>query len=758
MSTVRYTPHQQKVITHTGRHAVVSAVAGSGKTQTLVARLNYLTRSVSLDRLAVVMFNREAAASFRRRYQAAAQGSIPEIRTFNSMGHKITNRLVQLGHLPAATISDKDFQRTKLAKQALFSAFQSQFGGDSEPDRELIDDFVAFIAHVKADTLGSEETFRRGRYQAAAIVFPEAFERYEAMRRDHKLRFFEDQLYDPVQCFLRHPETKQLVTNRIDHLIVDEAQDMNGIQIELMKVLAGTRAAVMIVGDEDQAIYEWRGAKPDYITHGFEQDFPGATRYTLPHTFRFGHCLSLAASQLVSHNQNRVPKVSLSAPGTPRTIIRTIALPPKSPLFGTHIRALIDEGLSPAAIAVLVRTYSIAFSLELELHQLGIPYFVYGRPPLLKIPEVTALVAVLQLSVGSWRRLPEADSLFMFQSLLLVPSLYLTKDKIERVSSQAIRNPNEISSILRALIVPGMPQRTADQIADRADLLEIIATTIEPDEAPVKVIDLYLSGTKFEESLRSQASTPEQAEERLQNVQAVRQAAANFAGNVSEFLEMLDPLFDSRAAKPPDEDHVWIGSIHRSKGEQWPVVFVPGLVDGYFPRSSMMREDIEAERRLCYVAITRAVEQLYLVHPNDPTFRESVRTIDPAIEQSGPVSPFLWEMQLAISQHTATALETGRFTSYALVDPTIPNAYLRVFAPSQAWAYTQYEQSTERANSSRVPSKRDSAFSVGSRVMHSKFGPGRIVEMFGDDVAKIAFDIGPSRTISLKLGLVTPLK
>src|SRR5690606_38901223 len=144
----------------------------------------------------------------------------------------------------------------------------------------------------------------------------QAFHLFEKERARLKLRFFEDQLYDPVKLMLKNPETQRYVADKVDHLIVDEAQDMNGIQIALLRILAGTRAAVMLVGDEDQAIYDWRGSKPDYLTRGFEKDFNKAVRYTLPHTFRFGHILSLAASQVITRNANRNPKISISHDGT----------------------------------------------------------------------------------------------------------------------------------------------------------------------------------------------------------------------------------------------------------------------------------------------------------------------------------------------------------------------------------------------------------------------------------------------------------
>ncbi|WP_284215158.1 UvrD-helicase domain-containing protein, partial [Pseudomonas aeruginosa] len=165
---------------------------------------------------------------------------------------------------------------------------------------------------VKSSTHSPEEVFETRQYGPITQGYVEAFRLYEEHRAQLKVRFFEDQLYDPVKLMLRQPATQRYVQNRVDHLIVDEAQDMNGIQIALLKILAGDRAKVMLVGDEDQAIYDWRGAEPDYLIRGFEQDFPEATRYTLPHTFRFGHMLSIAASQVISCNTNRNPKISIS--------------------------------------------------------------------------------------------------------------------------------------------------------------------------------------------------------------------------------------------------------------------------------------------------------------------------------------------------------------------------------------------------------------------------------------------------------------
>lgn len=240
------------------------------------------------------------------------------------------------------------------------------------PDKELIEGFQNYLLLVKADTKTPEEVFEQGKYGQVAKGYPEAFRLYERERGKKKIRFFEDQIYDPVKMMLRNVEAQQYVADKVDHLIVDEAQDMNGIQIELLRILAGKRAKVMLVGDEDQCIYDWRGSKPDYLTRGFEKDFNGATRYTLPHTFRFGHKLSLAASQLITRNANRNPKISISSDDTPRTRIQCLGLDHGVNGLGDTIKEVLEGGVKPDEVAVLVRAYNMTIALELELHQHGI--------------------------------------------------------------------------------------------------------------------------------------------------------------------------------------------------------------------------------------------------------------------------------------------------------------------------------------------------------------------------------------------------
>ncbi|NCT87032.1 ATP-dependent helicase [Stenotrophomonas acidaminiphila] len=747
MAEKTYTPEQVKVIEHEHGHAVVAAVAGSGKTETLVGRVRHLLRDHNPDQIAVVMFNRDAREAFQNRFEKAVRTKPPEIRTFNSMGNKIVNRFVQIGLLPDAQIVEKDYRRTKIAKDCFTQVFKSLNADDQAPDKDLIDSFLQFLLLVKSDIRSPEEVFESGKYGKAAQGFVQAFHLFEKERGRLKIRFFEDQLYDPVKLMLRRPETQKYVTDKVDHLIVDEAQDMNGIQIALLRILAGKRAKVMLVGDEDQAIYDWRGAKPDYLIRGFESDFSNATRYTLPNTFRFGHTLSIAASHLITRNANRNPKISISAEDTPRTRVHCLSLSLGLTGIGEHIQNVLAEGTPPDDIAVLVRTYNLSVSIELELHQMGVPYFVYGRPPLTRIPEISALVGVLQLASGRWKRMSADEVHFIIRSLLQRPALYLDKVAAQQVIEQVMAHPEGISDAIRSVITPKTQKFQADQIRDRADLLEIIATSTQPDEKVIDVLESYLSGTDFEKSILKQSPTAEAADAILANVAAFKLIAARHEGSIEEFLEDIDPLIDSSNVEPPDEPHVWIGSIHRAKGAQWPVVFVPGLAARSFPRDNLDDAEHEAERRLFYVASTRASEELYLAHPAEADFTSIIANITHTGVRSlaSPVSPFLWEMDLALARHAAEAIETGGpFTPVPVERPGIVNAYFKRFPFSKSWEY-QRKPKVHRV----APTKQVDARSMppGTCVNHAVFGLGVVDKWIDQKIVRVIFDNGDSRML-----------
>jgi DNA helicase-2/ATP-dependent DNA helicase PcrA len=744
MAEKTYTTEQIAVIEHGGGHAVVAAVAGSGKTETLIGRVRHLLRDHQASQIIVVMFNRDARESFARRFEQATKMTAPEIRTFNSMGNKIVQRFVQLGFLSPAEIVEKDYRRLNIAREAFSTVFKRLNGKDMAPDKELIDEFVSFILLVKSDTRSVDDVFECKRYGPLAAGYPAAFHLFEEERKRQKIRFFEDQIYDPVRLMLAKPDTQRYVANKVDHLIVDEAQDMNGIQVAMLRILAGTRAKIMLVGDEDQSIYEWRGAKPDYLIDGFERDFSPATRYTLPHTFRFGHVLSLAASQAVSHNRKRNPKISISSENTPKTRIHCLPLAAGLTGIGEHIANVLADGRSPGDIAVLVRTYNLSVALELELHHLKIPHYIYGRPPLARIPEIRALVGVLQMASGRWAGLDPVEVRFMIECLLSRPSLYLDKASLKRVSDEIMASPKRLSAAIRSAITRQHKPYQADLIRDRADLLEIIATCTEPTESVIDVLERYLIATNFASAITKQSPSVEAAEVILANVDAFKMIASHHKGSIDQFLDAIDPLIDSAPVAPPSTPHVWIGSIHRAKGDQWPVVFVPGLTERGFPAQAADSEDVEPERRLYYVAVTRAVDDLYLAHPDEPAFVRSLDNLNwkPEEQRDSSVSRFLWESNLSLANHAGKAIESrGSFQPSAVHSPEIANEYFKYFPFATSWAYTPLTKgsavSTGQGMSSLLP--------PGCRVRHEIYGPATVDRWIDRRVLRLVFDDGETR-------------
>ena len=737
MAQRSFTPEQQRVIEHHHGHAIVSAVAGSGKTETIVGRLARLVRVTEPARIAVVMFNTSAAQQFQERFRDRVGSAPPQIRTFNAMGERITRVFMSNGHLPPLTLVTSENKRAAMAQRALTQAFAALHGSSERPDASLKADFLAYIGLVKADILAPQDTFAAGNYSSAATCFPHAYELYETARLDARTRFYEDQVYAPVMAMRKHANLKAMVADKLDHLIVDEAQDVNGIQIELMRILAGSRASVMVVGDEDQCIYHWRGAQPEFLPRTFQTIFHNPARYTLTRTFRFGHALALAANHLIANNTRRVPKQSIALPNA-STRIHTHAASTQGALVGKLVANA--KARSYSDVAVLVRTYDTAIAVEIDLLARGIPYFVYGRAPLLRVQEISALMAALQLAAGWSAESSEEDRIQSVRDLLLTPTLYLHANVVDELATKITAAPREVGRILSSAVTCNMASYQAQQIRDRADSLDIIANHTPPTMTAANLIAQYLATTQFEQAIKRQAATPEKATEIIANVIAFSMLASEHGGSAQAFIDSLGALADCREGKAPTHPHVWISSIHRAKGAEWDTVIVPGLANKVFPRQAC-NVDIEAERRLAYVAMTRARRVLHLIHPADESYATACADLSaPTSAPDSAVSSFVWEARVALSTRVAQIVADGDVSPGAIQEPDIANAYLAALGRSERFTSGSPPLPAREATPKDAKSLR-----AGRRIKVVTFGAGTVQGWTDDRIVRVLFDSGDSR-------------
>lgn len=727
-----FTEHQRRVIEHDAGHAIVSAVAGSGKTETMVARLGRLCRSVDPKRIAVVMFNRDAREDFQRRFRARIGAEPPSIRTFNAMGERLTRYLHEQGYLPAQRLETSQGLRTAIAAAALNTAL------GAKADRTLLEQFLEFIALVKTDVTDARARLETGSYAGAASSFALAYGHYERERTRRAVRFYEDQVHAPVMAMLSDERIQARVRDRLEHVIVDEAQDTSPVQMQMLRILAGTRASVMIVGDEDQSIYGWRGAHPQFMQQAFAQAFPHPTHYTLPHTFRFGHALAIAANHLITRNTDRYPKQVLAMARAPATRLELHAARGDAQGVVRAIEEARRRGRAWQDIAVLVRTYDVALPVELALRARAIPCFVYGRGALTEAPEINALVTLLQLACA-----PQEVTSQGVRDLLGMPTLYLPAGALEQVAAQAAAQPARLAPFLvEAATRLGLPDYRMSQVRERASLLaELVAAA--PGLSAGELLARYCARTQFDFAVTKQAATSEQAQGIIANAKALGALAAEQPCTPAQFLARLGTIIGADAT-PPSAPHVWISSIHRAKGMEWPAVILPGLASA---RTSAAA-DVEAERRLFYVAITRAREELHLVHPHEAEPALAARLEH--VEHSGEAHPrssvsgFVWELRAALARQAALVLE-GKPPACAIHAPDEVNTYLA--AQGCAARYAPCAAPPPAVPSQDLPKQGPCGkLRPGARITTPAFGAGSVIQWCDDKLVQVRFDAGGVRT------------
>ena len=740
--SVSYTDEQLAAIAHSGGHSLTYAVPGSGKTYMQVGRLGFLlSQGVEPRRIRTLAFNTAVAEEFRERMgRALPRGAeLPDVQTFNALGERLTKLFEKEGLLPHRRLDTGEALSKKLVREAARSALH-ELDKERYPSQDDLDEVGRFIGLVKTDILSAREAFEGFDFPAEKRWFVRAYDLYEGARITAGVRFFSDQVVAPVLLMRENVHARRMVENRLDFVLVDEFQDVNRVQVELLLLLLGTRGRLNAVGDDDQSIYAWRGSRPEFMGEAFDGFFPEATRYTLSRTFRFGHRLSLAAAQLIDHNRERMGTLCVSAPSTPDTdidVIRTTAAGDQTGVLET-IEDWLRAGRHLREVGILARLWAQTLSLELALLERHIPYYK-PKDSVFDVPEIIGLLGWLRLAAGALQEAPDIHTIV--RHMLSTPTLWLSAAQLNGAVNAIAADPDAAPDHLRDLAQKARKSSQAERLYVRAHTwAEVRQWTTW---CAADVLRVYATRTDLLDVFYRSATTDGASEKEIA-YETLLDWATRSAASPAEFIDRMDRLRDARERYEAGGEALKLTTIHQAKGLQWPLVVVLGLEEGQFPNR---RSAPEEERRLAYVAMTRAKESLRLVLPPDDTFdaawtgrnRRSFGLARTA------ASRFAFEANLL------TAVRVGGMISKRLEgdapetplpdvpDTAVPllNRYL-----AEVGIADRYHQAAA------VPTRQSPSLSLNDRVRHPAFGEGYVIGFAGPDVVDIDFG-GTRRKIKI---------
>lgn len=633
------TEEQKKIIEHSGSHAKVMAVAGSGKTTTMVERILHLIKSgQNPKRILVLMFNASAASEFTQKMKTKAiengiSGDLPEVRTFHAMALKLCNYLVGKNILPNYKLETKEWIFHKMADESLASFIGESKGRNR---KEIQESFYQFIDLVNSDIISSNEKLKEIPDILETTMpkyFSEAYEDFNEKRQKFKIRFFSDIIKDPVLSILNDSSNISYIENIYDHVILDEYQDINEVQQRMTKFIAGKRAEVMAVGDADQCIYEWRGAKPEYIVNLFETDFPNSKKFTLSRTYRYGDELSLFVNNIITINNNRDNKICISHENTPNTTVemKSDNKNIKVSNIVSFIKNNINDKYNYSDFSILLRKFSMSLMPELDLIKNQIPYVLVGSNSVFKRNEILAIEGFSHIVNNSFNTIDQEHQREVIESFLKIPYSGIKTEEASSIANKIIKyiasNSNDSDEYIVGLLeLQGKKcRRKISSIKKAKKNLKMMNS--------FKILNDYVESNDFYSFFDRFSSTNKIAEEKETLVVEFLNYAKKTNFKLNEFIEdWVNMFYQSNDMVNNNIERVLITSIHRSKGLEWPFVIIPELIDDKFPglESEKMFKVDESERRLFYVGATRAINKLLLLHPKDPILDDWKRkTIQP---------------------------------------------------------------------------------------------------------------------------------
>jgi DNA helicase II / ATP-dependent DNA helicase PcrA len=608
---------QQAAVEHPGGPLLVLAGAGSGKTRVLTARIAHLikSRGVAPQRIFAVTFTNKAAGEMRSRV-AALLGADPRglwIGTFHALSARLLRReAALLGFGPNFTIYDED------DSQALIKRLVEQRGLSAKayPPRAL----HGIISAAKNRMLLPEELGAQAESPLARVA-ADVFATLGPALKQANAMDFDDLLVHPLTLFREFPERLAYWQDRFVHVLVDEFQDTNAAQYLLVKQLARRHGNLCVVGDDDQAIYGWRGADVRHML-AFQEDFPGTTLVKLEQNYRSTQVILDAANGVIAENAARLGKTLFTARQGGEAVILLAAADERDEaewLAGEFTRLAAEGDVPYEGMAILYRTNAQSRPLEEAFRFRGIPYRLIGAVSFYERREVKDLLAYLRLIAN-----PADDGAFL--RIVNVPRRGIGDASLGLFVQAAAGWRKPLLEVARgAGRVAELRPNIREALGGVAGLIDRLRDAVGQAD-PATVLEAVLVATGYEQYLAEEGA---EGIERIENVRELIAGAASWAetagadgeeepgaGSQGSLLERY--LTQAALVTPVDEQQQTTGvtllTAHMAKGLEWPVVALAGLEDGLFPLGRTAGEPggVEEERRLCYVGLTRAREKLYL--------------------------------------------------------------------------------------------------------------------------------------------------
>ena len=600
-------PMQKEAVLHTEGPLLILAGAGSGKTRVLTHRIAYLIEEKEVNpwNILAITFTNKAAGEMRERVDSLVGFGAENIwvSTFHSTCVRILRRYIEhLGYTTSFSIYDSDDQKT-LMKQ-VFKTLDI----DTKQYKER--SVLGIISSVKDKLISPEEFLLNAGQDFRQKKVGEIYREYQNQLKKNNALDFDDLIVKTVELFQNDSQILDYYQERFRYIMVDEYQDTNTAQFKLISLLASKYGNLCVVGDDDQSIYRFRGADIENIL-SFEQTFPGARVIKLEQNYRSTQNILDAANGVIRHNRGRKEKSLWTANGTGDEILfkQFDDARDEADYIARQIR---DSEFSYQDQAVLYRTNAQSRLLEERCIFYNVPYRLVGGVNFYQRKEIKDILAYLKTVANG------VDDLSVLR-IINVPKRGIGATSMGRVTMFASEHGMSLYSALReARMVPGLG-KAVEKIGRFISQMECFRAMAQSEEYSIQdLIEAILEETGYEEELKAEGEI--EAETRMENIQELINKAAAYEEDsqhpsLDEFLEQVALVADIDNVDS-SEDRVTLMTLHSAKGLEFPKVYLAGMEDGLFPGmmavSSDDPTDMEEERRLCYVGITRAKKELVI--------------------------------------------------------------------------------------------------------------------------------------------------